>query len=256
MRLSDEPIFINREFRIIDEHRDWIVVDKPAHLLVHPTAPNGPFTLWDGLREMLAFEIANGGQISIVNRLDRETSGLVLVAKNAPAARILATAMQSGLVRKEYLAIVHGHPHWNEISLNAPLRRKGEVETSAIYLKQCVHAGGASASTRFKVESRFFHSSQIPLSLVRAFPLTGRTHQIRVHAAHLGFPVVGDKIYGANENHYLDFIRTGWTEALTDQLLLRRHALHSAYLSLPHLSLEWCCSLPLDLRELLPTPGC
>ena len=71
---------------MVDEGEDWLVVDKPALLLVHPTKPNGAVTLWDGLRDLLSFEIANGGQVSIVNRLDRETSGLVLVAKNAATA--------------------------------------------------------------------------------------------------------------------------------------------------------------------------
>src|SRR5690242_14369264 len=75
------------EFAVVDEGEDWLVVDKPALLLVHPTKPNGAVTLWDGLRDLLSFEIANGGQVSIVNRLDRETSGLVLVAKNAATAR-------------------------------------------------------------------------------------------------------------------------------------------------------------------------
>ena len=77
----------SRDFRIIDETADYLVVDKPAFLLTHPTKPDGPPTLWKALRELLAFEIANGGQVSIVNRLDRETSGLVLIAKTAAAAR-------------------------------------------------------------------------------------------------------------------------------------------------------------------------
>ena len=76
-----------RDFRIIDETDDYIVVDKPPFLLAHPTKPNQRTTLWKELRELLAFEIANGGQVSIVNRLDRETSGLVLVSKTAVAAR-------------------------------------------------------------------------------------------------------------------------------------------------------------------------
>src|SRR5712692_5378250 len=79
---------VDRDFRIIDETDDYIVVDKPAFLLTHPTKPDQRTTLWKELRELLAFEIANGGQVSIVNRLDRETSGLVLVAKTSAAARI------------------------------------------------------------------------------------------------------------------------------------------------------------------------
>src|SRR6201995_3023243 len=92
-------------FRIIDETSDYVVVDKPALLLTHPTKPDGTPTLWKALREVLAFEIANGGQVSIVNRLDRETRRLVIVAKTAAAARQFAVLMQRQGLAKEYLAI-------------------------------------------------------------------------------------------------------------------------------------------------------
>ncbi len=256
MRQPGEPIFINREFQIIDESADWIVVDKPPHLLVHPTAPHGPFTLWDGLREVLAYELVNGGQVSIINRLDRETSGLVLIAKNAAAARNLGLAMQAGSVKKEYLAIVLGHPTWTLISVDAPMLRKGTVEKSRIYLKQVVHPDGAAARTDFTLLKRFGGPGSIPLSLVRATPLTGRTHQIRVHAAHLGFPLLGDKIYGADEGCYLEFIESGWTETLAARLLHPRHALHSAFLSLPEIGLEWKSPLPSDLQKIVDSGTC
>ena len=83
----NETVHIDKSIRVIDESPDWIVVDKPPFLQVHPSKPGGPFTLWDGLKELLAFELVNGGQVSIINRLDRETSGLTLVCKNAAAAR-------------------------------------------------------------------------------------------------------------------------------------------------------------------------
>src|ERR1700745_741040 len=85
--VSDTRTRERRDFKIIDETDDYIVVDKPPLLLIHPTKPNGAITLWTELRQLLAFEIASGGQVSIVNRLDRETSGIVLVAKTAAAAR-------------------------------------------------------------------------------------------------------------------------------------------------------------------------
>src|SRR5690242_21879693 len=93
-------------FKIVDETDDYIVVDKPPFLLVHPTKPNGARTLWKELRELLAFELASGGQVSIVNRLDRETSGLVLVAKTSAAARRLGLLMQCKQLSKQYAAIV------------------------------------------------------------------------------------------------------------------------------------------------------
>src|SRR5436309_2705040 len=92
-------------FKVIDETDDYIVVDKPAFLLVHPTKPDQRTTLWKELRELLAFEIANGGQVSIVNRLDRETSGVVLVAKTSAAARRFGLLMQDRQLHKEYLAV-------------------------------------------------------------------------------------------------------------------------------------------------------
>src|SRR5499433_1644610 len=88
-------------FEIVDETDDYVVVNKPPFLLIHPTKPNGAPTLWKQLRELLAFEIASGGQISIVNRLDRETSGLVLVAKTASAAREFGLLMQRNSLHKE-----------------------------------------------------------------------------------------------------------------------------------------------------------
>ncbi len=224
-------------------------MDKPPFLLVHPTKPNGTRTLWSELKHLLAFEIANGGQISIVNRLDRETSGLVLVAKNAGAARRFGLMMQEQRIVKEYLAIVWGWPEWDAQSVDAPLARKGAHQTSRIWLQQAIHAAGAPARTDFVVERRFTHeAADERFSIIRAIPLTGRTHQIRVHLASLGHPIVGDKIYGPDEKLYLRFIETGWTEELKRQLLLPRHALHSALLEIEE-GERWVSPLPADLAK-------
>lgn len=116
---------VNPHFSILDETEDYIVVDKPAPLQAHPSTPNGSWTLWHGLNALLAYELANGGQISIINRLDRETSGTVLVAKHQAAARRFGLAMQDRQIHKTYLALVHGWPEWETLDLQAPLRRKG-----------------------------------------------------------------------------------------------------------------------------------
>src|SRR5262252_5062985 len=126
------------DFRIVDETDNYVVVDKPPFLLIHPTKPNGPPTLWKQLHELLAFEIASGGQVSIVNRLDRETSGLVLVAKTAAAARDFGLLMQRQRLRKEYLAIVWGWPDWESKAVDAPLDRQAKHQQSAIWLKQMI----------------------------------------------------------------------------------------------------------------------
>jgi len=251
-------------FRLIDETDDYVVVDKPPFLLVHPTKPSRAPTLWKELRELLAFEIANGGQVSIVNRLDRETSGLVLVAKTSVAARKFGLLMQRRRLSKEYLAIVWGWPEWETKLVDAPLDRQGKHQQSAIWLKQMIHPSGSSAQTEFRVERRFVRPGGPPspllrvgsgcglpgdkFSLIRAIPRTGRTHQIRVHLASVGYPIVGDKIYGPDEQLYLLFIESGWTPELQQQLLLPRQALHSAKLSIEG-EREWDSALPADLEE-------
>jgi len=276
------------QFNIVDETDEYVVVDKPPLLLIHPTKPNGAPTLWKELRELLAFEIASGGQVSIVNRLDRETSGLVLVAKTSAAARRFGLLMQRQQVKKEYLAIVWGWPEWERYFVDAPMDRQGKHQESAIWLKQMIHPSGASAQTEFYVERRFTKcsvtsspaASRLPLdappgrdpdpedegegrkklhgktsaraeekfSLIRAIPRTGRTHQIRVHLSSIGHPIVGDKIYGSDEQLYLRFIETGWTPDLEQRLLLPRHALHSAKLAIEG-EREWASPLPPDLVE-------
>lgn len=202
------------------------------------------------MRELLAFEIANGGQVSIVNRLDRETSGLVLVAKTASAARDFGLLMQQCSLHKEYLAIVWGWPEWEHKFVDAPLDRQGNHQHSPIWLKQMIHVAGAPAQTEFSVERRFRRSttSGDQFSVIRAIPGTGRTHQIRVHLASVGHPIVGDKIYGPDELSYLRFIETGWTHELEEKLLLPRHALHSAKLAVED-EREWISALPPDLAE-------
>ena len=242
---------VQADFEILGETPDLLVVNKPAGLLVHPTKPDGPRTLWDGLRELLGYELANGGQVSLINRLDRETSGVVLVAKNSGAARTAAMAMQEGKISKSYLAIVCGWPE-EKFEVNAPIIRLGEVADSPIHLLRAVHPAGATAHTRFQVLSQI-ERPEGKFALVSAEPLTGRTHQIRVHLSHAGHPVVGDKIYGPSPDNYLEFIHTGWTPALAERLLLPRHALHSAELGIEWNGrpLHWSCGLPEDMSRFL-----
>jgi 23S rRNA pseudouridine1911/1915/1917 synthase len=238
-----------QDFAIVAESDDFIVVEKPAFLLIHPTKPTGARTLWGELKHLLAFEIANGGQVSIVNRLDRETSGLVLVAKNSATARRFGLMMQEQRIAKEYLAIVREWPEWDSKSVEAPLARQGTHEPSVIWLKQAVHPAGAPARTDFHVERRFTHAvTRNRFSIIRAVPRTGRTHQIRVHLASLGHPIVGDKIYGPDEKLYLQFIETGWTPELARRLLLPRHALHSTTLEIEG-GERWVSPLPTDLAS-------
>lgn len=280
------------DFTVLDETDDWLVVNKPAPLQIHPSKPtDAGLTLWDGLRELLRYEIANGGQVSIVNRLDRETSGVVLIAKNAASARLFGKAMMRRQMHKTYQAIVHGWPEWEATRLDAPILRQGDVRESRIWVKQCVHENGVPCTTEFRVLRRWEcgkrrggkadtgRGERLPdpcplpclhltekgdkeedkdqerqrFAQVEARPITGRMHQIRVHLSHLGLPVVGDKIYGVGEECYLEFIETGWTEALAAKLLLPRQALHSHVLEVdtPEVKRRWEAPLTGELAAFI-----
>jgi 23S rRNA pseudouridine1911/1915/1917 synthase len=242
----------NRKIDIIAETTDFIVVNKPAPLQAHPSKPNDTYTLWHALKEILAFELNNNGQISLINRLDRETSGITFIAKNAAAARQFGMAMEQGLFEKKYQAIVYGHPCWQEITLAEPILRKGSIMASPIYVRQMTHPQGAKASTAFKVISRGYFKNQ-PVSLIEAAPITGRMHQIRVHLEHLGHPIIGDKIYGQPDSSYLHFIDHGFDNFLKEQLLVDRQLLHASQLRI-HLAkepLSFFCPPPDDWLTLL-----
>jgi len=232
-------------FAVIDETAEFLVVDKPADTLVHPTKPSPVPTLLDALRGLLGYEIANGGQVSIVNRLDRETSGVVLIAKTHEAARRAGLAMMRHQISKTYLALVFGWPERDEWECREPIVRRGEVEESPVYLERAVHASGASAHTRFQVVSRET-CGRGRYAIVQAEPLTGRTHQIRVHLAYAGTPVIGDKLYARGSQHYLDFIAHGWTPRHAEALWLPRHALHCCEMRMQEY--RWRAAMPGDMR--------
>ncbi|MDI1315287.1 RNA pseudouridine synthase [Prosthecobacter sp.] len=221
----------NATFTVIDEAEGYIVVNKPAPLLIHPSDPKGPPTLWHRVCDLLSYEIANGGQVSIINRLDRETSGVVLIAKNHELARLFGMAMQERKIHKTYTALVHGWPEWEEQTLDAPILNARDVQAFDIWVKQMVHPQGAECRTGFRTLNRFEREGE-KFALIEAKPKTGRMHQIRVHLNHLGLPIVGDKLYGRDDRCYLEFIETGWTESLEKRLILPRQALHSSRLEL------------------------
>jgi 23S rRNA pseudouridine1911/1915/1917 synthase len=163
--------------------------------------------------------------------------------------------MERGQIHKEYLAVVRGWPERDEFEIDAPILRLGEVAESRVWLKRGVHPGGAASLTRFRVERRVEHATG-RLALVRCWPATGRTHQIRVHLAHAGHWVIGDKLYGPDDRHYLDFIERGWTAEMARTLVLPRQALHSAVLgvTLDGVAHRWEAPLPADMLKLVA--GC
>ncbi|MFR9545239.1 MAG: RluA family pseudouridine synthase [Rikenellaceae bacterium] len=230
-----KPLAVELDFTVLYEDDDVLVVDKPAPLLTHPTEINDQYSLWTGLRELLVYELACGGQVSLVNRLDRETSGVILVAKHYEAARALGKAMQERLLHKSYLAVVQGCPAWQRAGCNEPITRLLDVGESEVRVRQCCHPSGKASSTDFSVLQRCRERKTLPdMALLRCQAHTGRMHQIRVHLEHLGYPLVGDKIYGGDPTCYLRFMKEGWSPELAQQLIIARHALHASEIQFPH----------------------
>jgi len=241
------------DFQVLAESDDWIAVAKPAPLIVHPTDKKGQPTLLCGLEQLLAYDLANGAKLSIINRLDRETSGVVMVAKNKSTARAMSRCMERRKVEKVYLAIVFGHPEWDDIVVNDPILSQREVKESAIWLKQLAHEAGKPCSTRFEVLGRYQDEGGRKVSLLRVYPKTGRMHQIRVHAQILGFELIGDKIYGPDENWYLRHIDEGWSSDMELALWMNRQALHAESLNfeLDEGSIRVTAPLAADMQQFL-----
>lgn len=239
-------------FRVIDETEDWVVVDKPAPLIVHPANNKPEPTLLGGLENLYSYEVENGACLGIITRLDRETSGIVLVAKHTAAARKLGMIFERREAQKEYLAIISGWPESDEWCCNERICRAGELGESEIWVRQVVDISGKDCTTSFRVEQRFLRGEN-RFSLVRCFPKTGRMHQIRVHLAHSGHPIAGDKLYSDGGIGYLHWMENGWDPELAEKLLLPRQALHAAKLSIPWdgSEVEWEAQLPGDFDDFI-----
>ncbi len=175
---------------VLYEDDDLVVVDKPRGMAVHPGAGVDHGTLVHALMYQCRDLSGIGGQLrpGIVHRLDRGTSGIMLAAKNDAAHERLARQFAERRIRKEYRAIVAGEPSWVETEVDGPIARHPSERK-----KMAIVAAGRNARTRFRVMA-----SGDRIALVSACPLTGRTHQIRVHLMALGFPVLGDTVYGKN----------------------------------------------------------
>ena len=206
-------------FHIIYEDNGLLVINKPAGLVCHPTKTDA----YSSLISRVRLHLGEGSHPQLVNRLDRETSGVTLAAKDADTARDLRRIWENRQVEKDYLAIVHGHVREEQGVIEAPL---GKDELSRVVIKDCVRADGASARTEYWVQ-RQFTNHESPFTLLLARPQTGRKHQIRIHLAHLGYPIVGDKLYGGDEDLYLALVENRLTPEQRRRLILPHHALHA-----------------------------
>ena len=232
---SAENIALN----IVFEDEDIIIINKPFGLVTHPGAGN-----WNGtLANALLYydpKLSKLDRAGIVHRLDKNTSGLMVIARNEKSQKYLVEQLQSHSVVREYSAIVYGHMISGG-SVKDPIGRDPKDR-----IKQAVSSNGKDATTHYRVIDRFKSHTH-----VKAILETGRTHQIRVHLSHIGYPLLGDPMYGGR----VRFPKKA-SEILKESILeFKRQALHSKKLTLNHPStgelMSWKAPLPDDMLELL-----
>jgi 23S rRNA pseudouridine1911/1915/1917 synthase len=210
-------------FGVLYEDPDVFVVDKPPGLPMHPTATYHKNTLTYLLRERYGPNPPH-----ICHRLDRETSGVVVCAKHRDAERTLKQAFENRQVEKRYVAIVRGALPADEGLIDRPLGRA--TEGLHILMETKPEGSALPAVTRYRVLER-----RDDLTLVSLSPETGRQHQLRVHLAHIGHPIVGDKLYGPEGvSVFMEYIDEGMTPSLRLRLGHERHALHAQDLEVAH----------------------
>lgn len=219
---------------VIQDDDHFLVFNKPGWLVCHPSKAGPWSSLVGAAREWRGLD-----RIHLVARLDRETSGVVVLARHRLAARSVQMAIERREAEKTYLALLHGEMK-EPIKVDTPI---GQDRSSPIAVRQTTGQvrGAKEAQTDFHplhTENNF--------TLAKITLHTGRKHQIRVHALSIGHPVLGDKMYGPEEPDYLEFIEHGITPEMKTRLLFPRQALHCAELAVPWQSstIRWSAPLP------------
>jgi len=231
---------------LVELYRDKYIlaVDKPPGLLCHPMGTTRLSAL-----SLAQDQLQRAGQpteLRPLHRLDRETSGVLLMARTREADVAIKALFENRAVHKRYLALVQGHPTFENELVDEPIAR----DDGPIRVRMRVHSRGKSARTQFRVLERF--GDEQKFSWVEAIPFSGRTHQIRVHLAHLGHPIVGDKLYQRDGEAFLKRWRGELKREDVEELGLPRHALHASMMSLTHPlndrgPVELMAAIPADL---------
>lgn len=233
-----EPIIeppVNKDYETIYEDDDLLVINKPSDLPCHPGGIYFENTLWYLLKAKYEY-------ISLVNRLDRETSGVMLIAKSKSSAKFYFNKMMDREIDKEYSVLVHGSfPEeldcrgWLTPDSKSVIRKKRHF---ILDLEAQQPEGEGNPEKQFCHSKFKLIQKSDGFSLVRGKILTGRTHQIRATLSSMGYPVVGDKIYGINEDYFFKFINDELTSNDWELLILKNQALHSIKTAVPMISGE------------------
>lgn len=252
--VAAEPAGEDIALDIVFEDDDIIVIDKPKGLVVHPAAGHESGTLVNALIAHCGASLSGIGGVKrpgIVHRLDKDTTGLMVVAKNDHAHRALTEQFadhgRTGAMRRGYLAFAWGVPNRKTGTVDAPIDRHPHARE-----KMAVRQGGRQAITHWEVQEDFAGRDGRSVAALLACQLeTGRTHQIRVHLAHIGHPLLGDNVYGPHFKTKAHALGLKSQAALAD---LGRQALHAYLLALEHprtgAIFEWISDLPADLARL------
>lgn len=256
-RVRDEPTVPDADqIEIVFQDDDVLVVNKPAGLPIHPTARYHHNTLVEQLKKRFgegfsptAPAAKTDFRADPAHRLDRETSGLLACGKTLQACQRLMKSFMDGSVDKQYVAIVEGQPTRDAFEVDAPIAEGTEVIRIAVRIDA---KDGRDARTRFVVEKKFERDGA-RFAVLRCFPITGRQHQIRIHAQHAGFPLVGDKMYGPDPGYFDRFSKHQLEEEAWVKLRLKRQALHAAVIEFPHpvtrAAMKFECPLPKDMSD-------
>ena len=245
-RPAPEEPDVPRFFGVLFEDEYILAVDKPAGLPVHPTARYHRNTLTAVLREKYG-----ENRPVLAHRIDSETSGVLLCAKTPETERALKIMFAEHQVQKRYLAVVYGVPKPAESRIEVPL---GFDTEGPIRVKMAYREDGLPSLTEYRVIKELAGKS-----LLECHPRTGRQHQIRVHLAHIGHPIVGDKMYGEDAELFLDYLVKGLTPEIEQRAGAKRQALHASTVSFvhPHTEKTMRIESPLaeDIERLIENSG-